>query len=253
MSAMLRIDDAAKTDTGCVRKLNEDSFCSHPEIGFWAIADGMGGHEGGERASAAIVAALDQVQPAPFDALVEDVANAIHGANGEIYAEAQQRGVQMGSTAVALVLSEGRFGICWAGDSRAYLLRDELLHQLTIDHTQVQAMLDRGVITPAEAKNHPMKHVLSRAVGVMPALEIDAFTDEALPGDIFLLCSDGLTAVVAEEEIGAMMHGDSPAEIVDILIAKSIERGAPDNVTICVVAANETTQIVFGSAAGAQA
>ena len=119
----------------------------------------------------------------------------------------------MGSTVAALIVQEGFFSVLWVGDSRVYLFRDGTLHQLSRDHTQVQEMVDSGLLTPDEAKTHPMSHVLARAVGVQASLELDVIVDEAGVGDRFLLCSDGLTARVSPEEIAAAMAG-VPAEIV---------------------------------------
>ena len=229
------IDTGSRTDTGRVRAHNEDSYCARPDIGLWAVADGMGGHESGDWASATTVAALEAVPAAAFDTLITSVSDAIYGANAKIFAESQARGAQMGTTVVALAMLGDQFGIFWAGDSRAYLLREGQLVQLTVDHTQVQMMLDRGLIKPDEAAVHPMRHVLARAIGVDGGMEIDAFVDEVVPGDIFLLCSDGLTGVVADHEIEAVMQGGGSSRIADQLVSMTLDRGAPDNVTVCVV------------------
>lgn len=251
MAAGLRLEGTALTDVGRVREANEDSFCARPEAGLWAVADGMGGHERGEWASAAICDGLAQVPvPDDFDAALGAMANAIHAANGRIFAEASAKGEQMGSTVVAVLMRDRRFGIMWAGDSRAYVLRGGLLHRLTRDHTQVQEMVDRGLLTPEAAEGHPMGHVLARAVGVRATLELDAITDAMQPGDLFLLCSDGLTGVVEDAEIARWLdpaqNGGGPGK----LIALCLERGAPDNVTIVTIAATEPTMLSFGAPEG---
>lgn len=240
-----RIEAHALSHVGRVRTNNEDAFCTRPADGLWAVADGMGGHERGEVASAAIVEALGAAPlTGAFDADMAAVAEAIHAANARIWAEAQGRGGQMGSTVVALLLRNWRFAVLWVGDSRAYLLRGGTLFQLSRDHSQVQDMVDRGLLSEADAATHPMAHVLARAVGVRPETEVDVVADEALPGDIFLLCSDGLSGPLADGEIAqALQRGDAAA--AEALIAATLDRGAPDNVTIVVVSLHETTSLSF--------
>ena len=155
----------------------------------------------------------------------------------------------MGSTVVALLVQDRRFAVLWAGDSRIYLRRDRSLHQLTRDHTQVQDMVDAGLLSPEEAKEHPMKHVLARAVGVQPRLELDAIVDEADVGDMFLLCSDGLTGQVSDDEIVTTMNGRQPQAVCAALVELCLERGAPDNVTTVAVACEEITRISLAPAA----
>src|SRR3954447_7721610 len=190
----LRFRDATLTHPGRVRSNNEDSVLARPDKGLWAVADGMGGHEKGEWASAAITAALAEATLSDdFDEAAAAVAQALPTASEQIWAEGQSLGAPMGSTAVALLLRDSRFAAFWAGDSRCYLLRAGVLYQLTTDHSQVQDMVAAGRLTPEEAEGHPMAHVLSRAVGVEPELELDAVSDEAMIDDVFLICSDGLT------------------------------------------------------------
>lgn len=246
MNPALRVKGAALTDKGCVRALNEDCFCERPDIGLWAVADGMGGHEHGERASAAIVDALGLAQPeSDFDDQIVAVANAIHSANKQIYDEGMAGGTQMGSTVVALLVAGGRFAVAWAGDSPAFLLRDGYLHRLSTDHTQVQEMLDRGLLTAEEAKVHPLSHVLARAVGVGDTLELDVIVDHTQAGDMFLLSSDGLTGVVDDAEIAAMMRPGDLHGTTASLVELCLRRGAPDNVTVCAVEVNEATVLAL--------
>ncbi|SFS03852.1 PP2C family protein-serine/threonine phosphatase [Sphingomonas jatrophae] len=246
--AGLRLDALVRTDVGRVRDHNEDAYCERPQSGVWAVADGMGGHERGEWASATIAEALGQVPPQPdFDTLLQRAADAIHAANGRIFAEAEAKGAQMGSTVVALVVKDRRFGVLWAGDSRGYLLRGGFLHRLTRDHTQVQEMVDRGLLTPEAAEGHPMGHVLARAVGVRGTLELDAIADGVEPGDVFLLCSDGLTGVVEEPEIARMLDPSTARTAPDALVELVLERGAPDNVTVVMVSASEPTLLSFAA------
>lgn len=243
MNPSLRIEDDAHTNVGCVRSANEDSLVALSQDRVWIVADGMGGHANGKMASSTIVAAVEAADiPEDLVPACEAVSDAIHGANAAIYAEAQSAGQQMGSTVVGLVIRERQFAVLWAGDSRAYVYRNHNLYQLTRDHTQVQEMIDRGLMRPEDAEGHPMGHVLARAVGVQPSLEIDAIADEALPGDLFLLCSDGLHGVLSSEEISAILAQDGRLS-PEPLIAACIERGAPDNVSVIVVSASEPTTL----------
>ncbi len=242
----LRVQSDARTHEGQVRELNEDSYCSREEHRFWAVADGMGGHENGEWASAVLVEKLGEAQfPDSFEGACQVIAERMYAANETIFAEAQQRGKQMGSTIVALFVQGRRFGVFWVGDSRCYLLRDGKLHQLSRDHSQVQEMVDRGLLRPEDAEGHPMGHVLARAVGVRPTLEVDAIEDEVEPGDIFLLCSDGLHGYVGEEEIRRLLSRGAPEETSRGLVALTLERGAPDNVTVITVMFTEPTMLTM--------
>ena len=247
----LRASTGARSDVGGVRSRNEDSFCVRPEAGLWAVADGMGGHQNGQWASEAIADHLVNVKlPTNFDGACKAIADGIHAANAQIHAQASARGVPMGSTVVALYLSGGRFAVFWAGDSRAYLLRDGFLHQLSVDHSQVQEMVDRGLLTPDQAQRHPMSHVLVRAVGVAATLQLDGIVDETQPGDHFLLCSDGLHGTVADGEIAAMLNASAGRDPTDALVDLTLERGAPDNVTVVTVALSEATQLDLAGAEG---
>ena len=246
--AALRLVDAARTDVGKVRSVNEDSYISRPEINLWAVADGMGGHENGQWASQQIAASLATVVPTgDFESDAGMVADAIHAANATIFNASQASGKTMGSTVVALLVNGRRFAVLWAGDSRVYLLRDGELYRLTRDHTQVLEMVDRGLLAPEDAEHHPMSHVISRVVGVEQALELDAIQDEAEVGDVFLLCSDGLYGRVQDDEIAAALRAARPAEATEGLIELCLSRGAPDNVTILTIACDELTLLSFGA------
>jgi serine/threonine protein phosphatase PrpC len=244
---ILRLDDDALTHQGCVRAANEDSLLCMPREGVWVVADGMGGHRNGKLASERVVASVRNAElPLDFASACNAVAGGIHAANRSIFNEASAAGDQMGSTVVALILRERTFAVLWAGDSRAYLFRDNVLHQLTIDHTQVQQMVERGLLNPEQAAGHPMGHVLARAVGVQQVLQVDAISDEALPGDIFVLCSDGLHGVVRGEEIAANLFEHGP-RCAERLVELCLERGAPDNVTVAIVSASEPTTVTFAA------
>lgn len=245
MNSNLRIEDASLTDTGLARAENEDCHVSLPQQQVWLVADGMGGHDNGRFASNAIVEATKAAtMPDGLEDACYALGGAIHQANATIYAASRDAGKMMGSTVVALVVRDGEFAVMWAGDSRAYLFRGDQLIQLTKDHSQVQDLMDRGMLTAEEAADHPMRHVLARAVGVQPELQVDAIRDQVAKGDLFLLCSDGLHGVVEESEIATILreHGSNGAQK---LIEASLERGAPDNVTVVLVYASEPTMLVL--------
>ncbi len=248
MMGQFRIEDAAVTHVGHVRTENEDSFSSLPQSGVWLVADGMGGHANGRMASQMIARAVSDVDtPDDLEAACASVAEAVHRANGQIYARSLELGKQMGSTMVSLIVRGREFAVLWSGDSRAYLYRDDHFIQLTRDHTQVEAMMERGLLTEQEAQDHPMKHVLARAVGVQENLEIDAIRDAIEPRDIFVLCSDGLHGVLSDDEIAAILR-ERRMEAGDALLEACLGRGAPDNVTITLVAANEPTLLALNGA-----
>ncbi|WP_294202381.1 protein phosphatase 2C domain-containing protein [uncultured Sphingomonas sp.] len=254
MNMPLRLVSTATTHPGLVRRVNEDRHCERPQDGLWVVADGMGGHAHGDWAAHAVVQALEGVElPADFDAAVQTVADGVHSANRRIWAEAQRREQQMGSTVVALLIRGDRFAALWVGDSRAYLLRDAMLVPLTRDHSQVQEMVDRGLIAPEDAAHHPRGHVLARAIGVGARIAVDVVADSVEPGDRFLLCSDGLSGPVVDEELRQSLSRSSPSEAVEALLAQALARGAPDNVTAIVVAAQEATRLTFADTGGGRA
>jgi serine/threonine protein phosphatase PrpC len=240
----LRIESAARTHEGRVRPHNEDSHIERD--GLWAVADGMGGHEGGDWASGEIVRALGAASlDGGFEAACDAAAGAIRAANAAILAEARVRGKQMGSTIVALLVEGARYAILWVGDSRAYLLRGGRLVQLSRDHSQVQEMVARGLMEPEQAIGHPMGHILSRAVGVQAEVEVDRADGEVQAGDVFLLCSDGLHGVVDDAIIAGELGRAAPGRALDRLIALTLDNGAPDNVTAIAIWASEPTLVSF--------
>ena len=238
---------ASTTHAGLIRTANEDSILVREAERVWLVADGMGGHANGQWASQMVARAVgDAHLSRDFDAATTALADALHAANGLIWSAAQSRGASMGSTAVLLTIRDGRFACLWAGDSRAYLLREGQLHRVSRDHTQVQEMVDRGLLTPTEAANHPMGHVLSRAVGVQESLALDAVTDAVQPRDIFLLCSDGLSGVVSEAEMTDRLASFPGPVALKRLEELVLSRGAPDNVSMIAVACEEATALVLG-------
>lgn len=238
----LRFRDGSVTHPGRVREVNEDGLLVRPREGLWAVADGMGGHVNGQWAARTIVSALEAVDlPDDFSSAAEVTAEAVHASNSRIWSEGRAQGQSMGSTVVALLIQSGRFAVFWVGDSRCYLFRGGGLTQLTTDHSQVQDLIAAGRLSPDEAEGHPMGHVLSRAVGVEEGLELDAITDEVALGDVFLICSDGLTRVVADHELRDLLGQAQPSAAAEALVSLCLDRGAPDNVTVIVVTCDAAT------------
>ena len=230
--------DAGLSHVGMVRSRNEDALVRRPGDRFWAVADGMGGLERGDWAAQLLAGALRGVTlRGALAADAEAVADAIQASNGAICRQSEAQGAAIGSTVVALLMREARFAVLWAGDSRAYRLRVGVLEQLSRDHTQVQDRVDRGYMTSEEARTHPMAHVLTRAVGVTPSLQLDVLYGDVEAGDVFLLCSDGLHGVASDAEIAEGMASGSPEDACARLLALCLERGAPDNVTLVAVTA----------------
>lgn len=230
---------AGRTHEGRVRRLNEDGFIESSRLGLWAVADGMGGHAAGEVASRKVVESLAAL-PAPASGFgfVRDVTEALKAANAELIAYAADRGADaVGSTVVVLLAVDGHYACLWAGDSRGYLFRDGALSPLTRDHSLVQALVDSGALTPSEAKSSRRGNVITKAVGVDPALELDMVQGPLRDGDLFLLCSDGLTGVLDEAEIAALLAPPDPDACAERLVAAALSRGAPDNVTVVLVRA----------------
>lgn len=235
-----QFETGAITHTGSVRELNEDDYFIAPTGGSWSIAmvaDGMGGHEAGDLASHAIVDHVRSIGvPTSAPDLRARFEDRINRANEQILEISRNKnGATIGSTMAALLTYERQFACIWSGDSRVYRVRSGEIAQISRDHTEVQTLLDRGVITTEEADTWPRKNVITQAIGVMsPApLEIDQGYVES--GDAFLICSDGLTGHVSDEEIRDCVDGNTPQDACQALLDLTLERGAVDNVTIIVV------------------
>jgi serine/threonine protein phosphatase PrpC len=244
---MLRFEQGVRSHVGAVRKINEDSHLARPQDGLWAVADGMGGHIRGHWASSTIVRALSEVVlSGALEEAVVSVVAAIESANDEIYQAAREAGGAIGSTVAVLLIRGTRCAILWAGDSRIYRCRNGELDPLTTDHSQVEQMVAYGLLDRSEADNHPMAHVLSRAVGVRETLALDRIDGEVEAGDIFLLCSDGLSRIVRAPEIRRLLIDQPPRAVAARLIDMALDRGAPDNVTVAVVGCDATTLVDAG-------
>ena len=235
------LTSAARSHVGASRTLNEDAVLDRPDLGLWAVADGMGGHESGDFAAAAIVDALAAIPPAESGAvLLAEVRARLHDVHQDLRHEAAQRGGGhlIGSTIVALVVVGRHYACLWAGDSRLYRLRDGRLRAMTRDHSHVQELLDLGQISAEEAARHPQASVITRAVGAADELEIDTLRDRFEPGDTLLLCSDGLVRAVPEDRIADIIGRNPVDKAVDALIDSALQAGAQDNVSVVVVGCN---------------
>jgi protein phosphatase len=244
MSGAFVFRTASVSHVGMVRELNEDSVLARPEIGLWAVADGMGGHGGGDVASRAVVAALAALAPQETGAaLLGEFETSIVRVNAELRALARSRGASVvGATLVAVLVHGVHFACVWCGDSRVYLLRGGALEQITRDHSEVQDLVDRGVLDRDEARAWPRRNVVTRALGATDQAELEIVDAPAFAGDRFLLCSDGLTAHVEDGEIAALLAVDDPQKACDDLLAVTLQRGASDNVSIVVVACDADTR-----------
>ena len=233
-----RIRSWAVTHPGTRRTHNEDAYVDRPDLGIWAVADGAGGHEAGEVASGMIADALEAI-PSGLSAseLLAQVRLAMEHTHTALREEASRRGpdVLVASTVVVMLARDDHFACLWAGDSRAYLLRGGMLRQITRDHSLVQELLEAGAIGPDEAINHPRSNVITRAVGAeIDEVLLDKVSDRLLPGDRFLLCSDGLCKTLPENELASLLaavDGTPPQAVIDAALALD----ASDNVTAVTV------------------
>ncbi|SDX63534.1 PP2C family protein-serine/threonine phosphatase [Litoreibacter albidus] len=237
-------ETGAGTDTGVVRDHNEDSYLSKPDSGVWVVADGMGGHEAGDFASQAIVEKISSIgRPASAPDLQARFMERLTRAHGVIVEQSQALGgATIGATLVALLVHEELFACIWSGDSRIYLLRDGQYRQVTTDHTEVQELLNSGAITEEQAEHWPRKNVITRAIGVSSSPNTDETFGSLQAGDVFLLCSDGLTEHVEDHEMASVLASHEPQAACDALIQTTLSRGARDNVTVIVVRCNARPQ-----------
>jgi serine/threonine-protein phosphatase Stp1 len=229
----------AVTHPGTTRDHNEDMFVARPDLGLWAVADGAGGHQAGEVASEMIAATLETIPGAlTAEEMLGQVRlriSATHAALQECAARLGQ-GALVASTVVALIVRHGYFACLWAGDSRAYLLRDGLLQRLSRDHSLVQELVDAGELEEADAEGHPRANVITRAVGDgAESMELDKVTGRIAGGDRFLLCSDGLSKVLDDKTISDLLSEGSAEEAAEKLLAEALVRRTTDNVTAVVM------------------
>ena len=239
---------ASRSHPGRVREVNEDACLEQPHRGAWAVADGMGGHALGEFASRLAVKSLmdlvDLVDPskpaASLEQLVATAHERLRQTNRHLRAEAARRDVPIIGTTIAVLLAAGRHGACvWAGDSCIYRYRAGRLQQLTRDHSQLEAVRSQQVGSADDTLVRPPPNVITRALGGDEALELDSVTVDVLDGDLFLLCSDGLSNELSEVAIEQALMPGGCKQACETLLDLALERGARDNVTAVVVRADD--------------
>lgn len=237
-----RIRSASRTDVGRRRSENQDDFREFEHTSgarLLALADGMGGHRGGRTASRMAIEAMGEVFASRQSPNHDTLREAMEAANTRIYDVASRRSELrgMGTTGVALLFrTDGLACVAHVGDSRAYRLREGSIAPLTADHSFVARLLEQGEITAEEAAVHPRRNEILRSIGSGPSVEVDVAPVETRPGDQFLLCSDGLSGVLTDSEIGSVLLREHPEKAVEILVDLANERGGPDNITVMVAA-----------------
>ena len=248
----MNLEATARTDPGPVRENNEDNFLVDLDAGLFVVADGMGGHAAGEVASAIAVEAVGEVLLQEVDPDETRVSvDVTHGdarirerlrytmnqaslrIRKEAMADPSQMG--MGTTLVALLIEDGMAHLGHVGDSRAYRLREGQLTLLTKDHTVVQQEVDAGRLTPELARIVPHKNILTQSVGYHGPVEPDTMSEPVQPGDLYMLCSDGLTDPLDDEQLADIMRGVPVDDLAELLVQKALEHGTEDNVTVVVV------------------
>lgn len=245
-SPFLIWSSASVCHVGKVRKVNEDACLNMPELGLWAVADGMGGHEAGDLASDAVVQHLGALARADdLTQLIQQIQSRLAAANQHVYQESQRRGRLIGST-VAVLAAYGQTAAClWAGDSRVYRHRGGLLKCLTHDHSVVEEQVAQGLATRESAQKNYPTNAITRAVGPRDELDLDVEFTQIQHGDTFVVCTDGLYRDLSDDELadilsrGAMMEGEArraDAEtLAQALISAALARGGRDNISVVVV------------------
>lgn len=229
-------DAASVTHPGKVRSRNEDCCLVRTDTGMWAVADGMGGHDAGDVASRTVIEALDAVrQPDSAAELLAQCRAQMLKANTQIADLSRARnGTTIGTTVAVLLIRDDHFACIWAGDSRIYRATGDTISQLSLDHTEIQELVARGTVSPAEAENWP-NNIITRAIGVAPEPDLDIVTGPVDAGDIFVLCSDGLTRHLQDSEIHQAVTARGAQDACDAMLALALQRGGHDNVTVVVV------------------
>lgn len=240
----MKIEVSGITNVGNIRELNEDSYAirgfeENQPSGVCILADGMGGHNAGEIASQHAVSFVDEVLGSNYNRKETEIpgllAEAVSHANKEIYELALHTPGQhgMGTTLVIGFITDTAAYIANVGDSRAYAIRDGELCRITVDHSIVEELVANGTITREEAFHHPQKNIITRAVGTDPTIKTDVYEYTYLPGDIMLMCSDGLTEMVTEDDIMQIVsNGAGVQDILEQLVQAALNAGGHDNITV---------------------
>lgn len=231
---------AGRSDTGKVRARNEDAFLDQPQQGLWVVADGMGGHQAGDLASRLIVESLAELPTGlDFEDRLDAVRDCLHRINRHLSLgltlTGETQDLLVGSTVVALLAEGSQVACLWAGDSRCYLLRGRQLFQLSRDHSLLQQLVAERGMSPAEAAQQPGAHALTRAVGAAEELQLDILELESLPGDVFLLCSDGLYQDLDHDLLTAALLRPSPQLALQRLFELALAGPARDNLSAVVI------------------
>jgi protein phosphatase len=252
----LAFETGVASHPGMVRRRNEDCYLVQPSIGVFAVADGMGGHEAGQFASATVVESLLSIGvPASAPDLLARFEDRVSQANSRLKQAARERGAAViGATVAALLTFERYYACVWSGDSRIYRLRGGALVQISRDHTEAQELIDGGALSHEEARTWPRRGTLTRAIGVHDDAELEIEHGVLEAGDSFILCSDGLTTHVEDAEILERAAGRTPQQACDELVTLALKRGGTDNVTVVVVrcgpAAGGSEALFAGADAG---
>ena len=227
---------AFRTDVGKVRANNQDAPIVSEKLRLYGVADGMGGHKGGEVAS---TSARDDLRP-ELEGKTPSVAalsGAIEEVNRQIYHQQEHDDALtgMGTTLSVLWMSDNFVYIGHVGDSRVYLLRDGEFKQMTLDHSLVEQLVREGVLTEEEAQNHPMRNIITRAIGTDESVEVDVVVEERRKGDLWLACSDGLHGLVDDRQMRDALRQYAPEKAADVLLKAALDAGGRDNVTLVIV------------------
>jgi protein phosphatase/serine/threonine-protein phosphatase Stp1 len=224
----------AATHAGTANRPNEDAYVNRPDLGLWAVADGAGGHASGEVASAEVANLLQSIDAGlSANEMLVEVRSRLEAAHARLHSEASRHGAgaMVATTVVVLMARDDHFACLWAGDSRAYLLRSQALTRITRDHSLVQALVENGTISEAEAARHPQANVITRAVGAdIDLLELDKRTGQLQAGDRLLLCSDGLSKTLPEDLLAELLSGDDETS-AERLVTAALMAKVTDNVT----------------------
>ena len=227
---------AIRTDVGKVRANNQDAPIVSEKLRLYGVADGMGGHKGGEVASTSarddLLRELEGKTPS-----VATLSGAIEEVNRQIYHQQEHDDALtgMGTTLSVLWMSDNFVYIGHVGDSRVYLLRDGEFKQMTLDHSLVEQLVREGVLTEEEAQNHPMRNIITRAIGTDESVEVDVVVEERRKGDLWLACSDGLHGLVDDRQMRDALRQYAPEKAADVLLKAALDAGGRDNVTLVIV------------------
>lgn len=227
---------AFRTDVGKVRANNQDAPIVSEKLRLYGVADGMGGHKGGEVASTSarddLLRELEGKTPS-----VATLSGAIEEVNRQIYHQQEHDDALtgMGTTLSVLWMSDNFVYIGHVGDSRVYLLRDGEFKQMTLDHSLVEQLVREGVLTEEEAQNHPMRNIITRAIGTDESVEVDVVVEERRKGDLWLACSDGLHGLVDDRQMRDALRKYAPEKAADVLLKAALDAGGRDNVTLVIV------------------